>query len=429
MKEKQMILKILPSLRARLLPDGQIVLTRKFMEGVLEFQKAWAAPVAVYMLPAKNEPGQMDDVSVWPKDLSFPIEVLEFPEIVTAITADRAAVVLLSLDDFRQSGLAAICQQHGIACSYISEYSLATRKQIIDATTRNPLRRARKKFWENSEERKRRVAVASATGLQCNGTPTFDCYQELCRQTILFFDTRVTEDMLATEEDISRRFSGFNTTRPLRLLFSGRLAPMKGSTQLLEVAKELRRLQVDFHLSICGEGESKQAMSRTIQTEQLGRYVSLDGVLEFQTELVPFVKSDIDLFICCHPQGDPSCTYLETMSCGVPIAGYANEAFEGVVRSSECGWLSPLNRPDELARIVRDIQRTPELLREQSVKALSFAKGHTFNRTVSRRMGHLRALDVRGAKTGRDNRIPDGLPGELKQSVARGGIAAAPPLA
>jgi len=417
-----MILKILPSLRARLLPDGQVVLTRKFIDGVLEFQKAWAGPVAVYMLPVKNEAGQMDDVSVWPKDLSFHLEVLEFPEIVTAITADRSAVVLLSLDDFRQSGLAAICQQHGIACSYISEYSLATRKQIIDATTKNPLRRARRKFWENNEERKRRAAVAGATGLQCNGTPTFDCYQDLCQETILFFDTRVTEDLLATEQDISRRFAGFNATRPLRLLFSGRLAPMKGSTHLLEVAKELRRLQVDFHLSICGEGESKQAMSRTIQTEQLGRYVSLNGVLDFKTELVPFVKSDIDLFICCHPQGDPSCTYLETMSCGVPIAGYANEAFEGVVRSSECGWLTPLNRPEELARVVRDIQRTPELLREQSVKALAFAKSHTFNRTVSRRISHLKALDVRAAKTRRGNRIPDAIPEALKETVARGGV-------
>ena len=422
MNENQMILKILPSLRARLLPDGQVVLTRKFIDGVVELQKAWAGPVAVYVLPADNQPAQMDDVSVWPKALSFQIEVLTFPEIVTAITADRSAVVLLSLDDFRQSGLGAICRQHRIACAYISEYSLATRKQIIDATTRNPLKRVRRKFWETNEERKRRVAVAGATGLQCNGTPTFDCYQELCEETILFFDTRVTEDLLATEEDISRRFSGLNTTRPLRLLFSGRLVPMKGSSHLLEVAKELRRLQVDFHLSICGEGEAKQAMSRSIQSGQLGRYVSLNGVLEFKTELVPFVKSDIDLFICCHPQGDPSCTYLETMSCGVPIVGYANEAFAGVVRSSECGWLTPLNRPEELARMVRDIQRTPKLLREQSAKALAFAKTHTFDRTVSRRISHLKTLDVRIARASKGERIPDVLPEALKERVARGGM-------
>jgi glycosyltransferase involved in cell wall biosynthesis len=421
MNQKQTILKLLPSLRARLLPDGRVVLTRKFIDGVNEFQKAWAGPVAVYMLAKTTEAGEMDDVSVWPKDLSFHIEVLSFPDIVRAITADLSAVVILSLDDFRQSGLWAVCRQHGIACSYISEYSLATRKQIIDATTRNPLKRVRRRFWENSEERKRRAAVAGATGLQCNGTPTYDCYRELCPETILYFDTRVTEDLLATEEEISRRLSRLSQTRPLKLLFSGRLAPVKGSTHLLEVAKELRRLNVDFHLSICGDGESKHAMSQTIQAEQLGRHVSLNGVLDFRRDLVPFVKSDIDLFICCHPQGDPSCTYLETMSCGVPIAGYDNEAFAGVVRASGSGWMAPMNRPDELARIVLQIQKAPESLRENSLSALAFAKHHTFNRTVSRRIGHLRTLDARIARTSRSQRVADRLPEALKERVGVNG--------
>jgi glycosyltransferase involved in cell wall biosynthesis len=392
MDEKHMILKLLPSLRARSLADGRVVLTKKFIAGVNEFQKAWAGPVSVYMLAAEHPAGQMDEVSVWPKDLSFDIEVLSLPEASRAITADRSAVVLLSLDDFRQSGLGALCRQSGVACSYISEYSLATRKQIIDATTPNPLKRIRRKFWETNQERKRLAAVASASGLQCNGTPTYEAYRDLCAETILFFDTRVTEDLLATEAEVLQRLSRSTASRRLQLVFSGRLSPMKGCLDLLEVAKELRRMSVEFHLSICGDGESKQALRQTIEVEQLSQHVSLNGILEFEHELMPFVRSDIDLFICCHPQGDPSCTYLETMSCGVPIAGYANEAFEGIVRSSGVGWTVPMNRPDELARMVLDIQRTPEALRENSLGALAFAKGHTFNRTVSRRIGHLRAI-------------------------------------
>jgi colanic acid/amylovoran biosynthesis glycosyltransferase len=419
MHEKHMILKLLPSLRARCLPDGRIVLTKKFIYGVNEFQKVWAGPVSVYMLATEHEAGQMDDISVWPKDLPFDIEVLSLPEAARAITADRSAVVLLSLDDFRQSGLGATCREYGIACSYISEYSLATRKQIIDATTTNPLKRVRRKLWENGQERKRRAAVASATGLQCNGTPTYDAYRDLCPETILFFDTRVTEDLLATEEEVLQRLSRLTTGRPLELVFSGRLSPMKGCLDLLEVAKELRRLNVEFHLSICGDGESKQAMSQVIEVEQLSQHVSLNGILEFERELMPFVRSDIDLFICCHPQGDPSCTYLETMSCGVPIAGYANEAFEGIVRSSGCGWMVPMNRPGELARTVLDIQRMPESLRENSLSALTFAKRHTFNTTVSRRIGHLRSLEARRAGTSGD-RASDPLAKALKHTAASG---------
>jgi glycosyltransferase involved in cell wall biosynthesis len=421
MEEKQTILKVVPSLRARRSPNGSLVLTRKFIDGVNEFQKFWGGPVAVYMMARKNETGEMDDVSVWPKDLSFHIEVLSLEDIVRAITADRSAVVLLSLDDFRQNALGSICQSNGVACAYISEYSLDTRKQIIDANTTNRLLRARRKFWEEGEERRRRAAVASASGLQCNGTPTYDCYRDLCEDTIVFFDTRVTEDMLATDEEVWRRASRLPATRPLQLLFSGRLTPMKGALQLLDVAKELRRLKVEFHLSICGDGESKQAMSRIIEVEQLTGSVSLNGVLDFRRELMTFVKSEIDLFVCCHPQGDPSCTYLETMSGGVPIAGYANEAFAGIVRSSGCGWLAPVNRPEELARVILDISNAPASLREKSLDALAFAKGHTFNRTVSRRIDHLRTLHARAAGMRSSDRKGNRLPEPLQRGAIAGG--------
>ena len=421
MDEKQTILKVVPSLRARRSANGSVVLTRKFLDGVNEFQKSWNGPVAVYMTPRLSETGEMDDVSVWPKDLSFHLEVLSLLDIERTITADRSAMVLLSLDDFRQNRLGSVCESNGVACAYISEYSVATRKQIIDANTTNRFLRVRRKFWEEGEERRRRAAVTKAVGLQCNGTPTYDSYRDLNADSILFFDTRVTEEMLATEEEIGRRTSRLSETRPLQLLYSGRLAPMKGAMQLLHVAKELRRMNVDFHLSICGDGESKQAMSRVIDAEQLTSCVSLKGVLDFRTELVSFVKSEIDLFVCCHPQGDPSCTYLETMSGGVPIAGYANEAFAGIVRSSGCGWLAPVNRPDELAHVILDISKTPALLREKSQEALAFAKGHTFNRTVSRRIDHLRTLKARVAGMRSHDHKGDRLGQELqKRAIASG---------
>ena len=395
-----MILKVVPSLRARRLPDGRLRLTQKFIDGVKQFQKFWSGPLAVYIGAIEHDTGDMDLVSVQPKDLPFGIEVLPFSEIEKAIVADRSAVVLLSLDDFEQSGLSAICHKHGTPSCYVSEYSHATRKQIIDATIGNPLRRVRRKIWEAQQERKRRAAVALASGLQSNGTPTFDSYKAISPDPHLYFDTRVTEDLLATDEDVRRRLAAPVANRPIRLVFSGRLAPLKGAGLLLDVAKELRQLNVDFHMSICGDGESKEKMSRTIEAEQLSKYVSLPGILDFKRELVPFVKSDVDLFVCCHPQGDPSCTYLETLSCGVPIAGYANEAFEGVVRTSGSGWMVPVNRPDALARTIAEIQRTPQALLEHSLTALAFARSHTFEQTFLGRVNHLRALGSRTVKDG-----------------------------
>lgn len=391
-------LKLVPSLRARSLPNGRVVLTQKFIEGVNAFSRLWPGPVNVYMEGGENQSGNLDEVEIAPRDLPFEIRILPSEAISSEIVADNASVVLLSLDDCRQSGLSAVCRQNRVTCAYITEYSLNTRKQIVDAGTSNPLKRVRRKFWEKGEERKRRSAVENADGLQCNGTPTWESYRNLCPESLLYFDTRVPQELLATEEDIRTRVVESGPRGPLRLLYSGRLVASKGVKHLPEVAKNLANHRVDFHLFICGDGDLKPWLIDRIAAAQLHRHVTLKGVLDFRNELVPFVKRSVDLFVCCHAQGDPSCTYLETMSCGVPIVGYANEAFEGIVKNSGCGWAVPVNKPGLLADKIAEIGQRPEPLLAMSLASVGFATEHTLERTFSRRVHHLQRLEEKAPK-------------------------------
>jgi colanic acid/amylovoran biosynthesis glycosyltransferase len=385
-------LKIVPVLTAGRTEDGRVVLPRKFVDGLVEFRRFWRGPMAAYMTPGPVSTGNLDDCPFLPSELPCEIVILPHTDLAKALTEDANSVALLSLDDFRQDHLSEVCRERGIPCAYVTEYTLLTRKQIIDATTPNPLRRIRRKFWEYQEEGRRKKAVLASAGLQSNGTPTYDAYRELSSDALLYFDNRVTGAMLASEDEVRRKATVDRKSQPIQLLFSGRLARMKGAMQLVDVAKALRTLQVDFHLAICGGGELKDELAGAIRREELSKLVSLAGTLDFATELVPLVKRSVDLFVCCHPQGDPSCTYLETMSCGVPIVGYANEAFEGVVRFSKAGWLVPLNQPEALAAEVARIQKQPGELLDVSLRALGFAGEHTFERTFEKRAEHLQAL-------------------------------------
>ena len=108
-----------------------------------------------------------------------------------------------------------------------------------------------------------------------------------------------------------------------------------------------------------------------------------------KTELLPLVTDDVDLFVCCHRQGDPSCTYTETMSCGTPIAGYDNEAFQGMVKHSGTGFLSPMDRPRALARLIADLNSDRPRLADASLAALDFASAHDFESTMSGRVEHM----------------------------------------
>jgi glycosyltransferase involved in cell wall biosynthesis len=64
----------------------------------------------------------------------------------------------------------------------------------------------------------------------------------------------VTENILIAEGELAERAAAVKQGGPLRLLFSGRLVPMKGADHLVRVAVELRRLGVPFEMTVCGGG-------------------------------------------------------------------------------------------------------------------------------------------------------------------------------
>jgi colanic acid/amylovoran biosynthesis glycosyltransferase len=150
-----------------------------------------------------------------------------------------------------------------------------------------------------------------------------------------------------------------------------------------------RHIGVQFHMTICGGGTLAKSIRANILRRDLSNYVACPCVLEYKSELVPLARQKMDLFVCCHRTGDPSCTYLETMACKVPIIAYANEASEGVVRESGTGFITPMSQPDRMAAEIAGLNSDRQALVEAARKSLEFAQKHTFERTFRARIDHL----------------------------------------
>lgn len=393
-------LTIVQAFRAKMLPNEQVLLTRKFLEATLKFVNLWPGSITVLMEETSDETDNIDKRIFNLNEFPFELKVCSFDTITPTQLKNKSSLVLATLG-YRQNHIGKICRLAGIPCIYISEYTLKTRQQI--AAVENPnnfLRQFWRSRWEEVQEWKQRQAIAMADGLQCNGTPTYEAYRTLNRDPILFFDTRITEEMLATYDDIEKR-SCNRDNMPLRLVFSGRLNRMKGADHLLDVAQELQQLGISFELFISGAGELEASMHDRIAEDGLGDCVKMMGVPDFNTVFFPFVKENADLFICCHRQGDPSCTYIETMSCGVPIVGYANEAFAGMVEQSKSGWLVEMNQPKMLAKKVAELSRNRDEIKKMSFKSLDFAQVHTFDQTFGARVLHMKRIAVNANSTNR----------------------------
>lgn len=382
---------LLPGLKAKKISADRIVITKKFLEGVNEYQKYWEEEIQIIFEEDISVSNNLDNITVNIHQLPFQICILNYDSEEFLAALGSGSVVLASVSN-KQNKISYYCQQVNVPCVYISELSLKTRFMIIHSSFKNPLLRLRKYLWEILQEKKQINAIRMADGIQCNGTPTYISYQKINANPLLFFDSRITDDMLISNVELNERMQVCLTKGKLRLLFSGRLMKIKGADHLILTAIQLKKLGVDFILYICGDGELFNTMQEMIEKNDLEDYVHMKGVMEFKEELVPLVKNQIDLFVCCHTQGDPACTYLETMSCGVPIVGYANEAFTGLIEESHAGWATPMNRPDILAIKIAKLDSNRELLVAESEKSLAFASMHTFEKTFQNRISHIRGI-------------------------------------
>jgi hypothetical protein len=389
-------LTILPALRAGRCDDGGFRLTRKFLDGLLAYAQRWPGPVRVWMAPAQGADSNLDHVEVRPGALPLHLGWLEPDPASLERVMRGSAVVLASLVD-RHAHLAAAARRSGVSLVYVTEQSLRTRRQIIGAEAGGPLRRLYRLGWTTALERRYRAAVAAATGVQCNGTPTHEAYRAVNRNALLYFDTRVRDEMVVTPAALEARLDRLARGGPLQLFFTGRLVRIKGVEHLPLVAEALRRAAVPFDMHLCGGGDREPAVRRSIERLGLTRHVRLHGILDFATRLVPMVAAEADLFLCCHRQGDPACTYLETLACGVPLAGYANDAMRGIAAACGAGWTVPLDRPAALARVIASLSANRGAIAAAARAARTFALHHTFERTMDARVDHLRRCAGLGA--------------------------------
>lgn len=379
---------ILPALKANRGPGGGLVLTQKYLEGTLEYAKAWPGPVTTLAEVVEERSTDMDHVEVLPGSYETGLEERPADDTAIARRLESAAVVLGFLGPAEAETLK-LCRRIGVPMVGISEYSPRTERQIVDASTRNPLLRLRRRLWLHKTERTRQRMLPDLAGLQCSGVPTYDLYRPRQPNALLFFDNRIWLEDVISEQILDTRLARVRDGQPLKLIFGGRLIATKGVRQLPEIAHALTTLDIPFSLEIYGSGPLETELQGRIEALGLADQVQLKGALDFRTGWVPVLQKDTDLFICCHPQGDPSSTYPEVMSCGVPIVGFDNEAFVGIVKQSNAGWMSPTGDALALAREIARLHQNRAELADAAFRARSFAMQHTFETTFARRTRHL----------------------------------------
>ena len=377
-KAKDQALLVIPPITAHISERGHLVLTDKFLSGMTAYAHRWPGPVTALVRVTDEPDNNLDHIEVVPNDFPFGIQQIPPTNELLYRRMREAAIVL--------GGPRSVA---GVQQVTVAETSLATRLQIIAATTPGIVRRYKRFGVACLDAYKERRAVQTMAGIQCNGTPTYNVYKTCNSNCMLFFDSRIETNDLITEEELQKRTNRLRNKAPLRIGFSGRLVKIKGVDGIPAIADELRRRGVCFEFDIFGGGESEEQVRQEIQQRGLQSIVRLRGVLRYREELLPEFRENLDLFVCPHVQGDPSCTYMETLACGVPILGYANEAWTGMVALSGAGWTTAIRDIAATAAKIAELDQNRNQLIEASAAARTFAANHLFESTMDRRVEHL----------------------------------------
>jgi len=383
-----MILTILPSVPVWI-ESNELVFDRKFYDGLLQYTSLWPGHIRCVMRKSRQDIPDFGLIKINEKDLPFGLKIVDSCKEISTTHLAGSNTILASGDNHELLHISSLCQGDEIRCIYIIEYTLKTRLQIVALNAPTFLHRLKRSFSAVQQEKRRLKAFLLADGIQGNGVPSFKKYASDTKENLLYFDNRVKSTEIITQIELNQRLEYLQLKRPLRLAFSGRLIKIKGANDLVKVAELLERIGVEFVLSIYGTGDLTTYMKKQINEKNLTEKVILKGSVDFHSALLPALKAHTDLFICLHKQGDPSCTYLETLACGVPIVGYANEAFAGILSKNDVGWSAPINDITKIAGLIERISKQRHLISEKSLNSINIAIKNNFEITFQRRINHL----------------------------------------
>jgi colanic acid/amylovoran biosynthesis glycosyltransferase len=372
--------------------DGGVLrVDRKFHVGMQKY--AENIPVPLTTIHPETAPGEtaMDLIEVPCSELNYRIVTVR----VDGAQRPLAAEIPRLRDEISRArllyggglGSAEIARSLGVPYILILEYDLQTQITVTTVQVKSGIRRAVRAArcaWHyavHSIPEMRR-----AHSLHCNGYPIFDATRRINANNLLYLDSRMSGDMIIHRDELAARLAT-RGKRPLRLLFSGRYERMKGVDDAVRVAVECLRQGLDVEMHFYGQGALRNEMQAIASQTPRNAQIHIHDAVPY-TELVAISRT-FDLFVCCHIQSDPSCTYLESFGAGLPIVGYGNRMWRRLQENSGAGFASPLGRPDLVAEDVRRLVSDPRSLELMSEKAVTFAEQHCYEREFTKRIDAL----------------------------------------
>lgn len=183
-------------------------------------------------------------------------------------------------------------------------------------------------------------------------------------------------------------------TRPLKLLFVGRIAEEKGIMDILECIVFLRRNNIECFLDIVGWDDSSgltmtKRIEEFIERRALGNSIRLKGKKSIGEELNSYYRK-ADIFVSASYSESFPRTIWEAMANSLPVVATRVGAIPIVLSHKENAMLADIRKPNELAACINELYFNEELRYDIINRAYSLAKEQRLDLQITKMINNIK---------------------------------------
>ena len=189
--------------------------------------------------------------------------------------------------------------------------------------------------------------------------------QKLHQRAVILIPNGVDIDKFSTlsREEARSKFNIKHNER--KLIFVGRLIPIKGIRFLIEAMPLIRKQHPGARLLIVGNGEERQNLEELAEKLNLKKWISFLG--QIPSERIPEYMVASDIFVLPSLSEGFPLTILEAMASALPIVTTRVRGLPEIIKDGENGFLVEPQNPGQIAERVLLILGD-DVLRERMAK-------------------------------------------------------------
>jgi glycosyltransferase involved in cell wall biosynthesis len=207
-----------------------------------------------------------------------------------------------------------------------------------------------------------------------------------------FLDPNFGAEHVVDDAFVQRKLRSLeDKSRPLRVMYFGRLVPYKGVDKMIEAVALARGRGANITLDIMGTGEQREALELLVKQLGIAEIVSWIAPRPYGPEFFAALH-ERDILLACPLSGDTPRSAWDALASAMPLVAFDTPFYCSMREYSKAVDVTPWPEVEPLAQRLVELARDKTLLAPSVVQAVRTARENTGEHWMQRRNAWVQEL-------------------------------------